>query len=187
MDSVGSARISPSKKRMKEARELEGPTKGLGNRQSARVCSLFNRELNDAVRGKCGLSSWFAICLPSNDPEEVTFPDAAENAEIVGRWKKRKTYAATEQGASRPINRSLILGRSARKREEERGETFENRQGESSREIVEALSRGFVVSSAKEEGVPSEGKGEGEGVSEGDRAVFSLGLATRVERTVSAR
>ena len=31
---------------------------------------------------------------------------------------------------------------------------------------------------------PSGGKGEGEGVSEGDRAVFSLGLATRVERTV---
>lgn len=55
------------------------------------------------------------------------------------------------------------------------GDTFENRQGESSREIVEAL---VALSCPRQKKSPLGGKGEGEGVSEGDRAVFSLGLAT---------
>ena len=91
-DSVGSARISPSKKRMKEKRagraDEEGPWKSSNSRQSVRVRSLFNREQNDAERGKRG-SPRLSICLPS-----VTIPRKRSPT----RRKTRKSRSSIEKG-----------------------------------------------------------------------------------------
>lgn len=167
--------VSSSKKRMK------AESKGLRNRRIA-VSPPFNRESRRRRRRALPLQSVCRVTIV----EKCSLEQRRKNAEIVWQWRKKKcdrlrktrlpllshdAYARTSRVAT--INRSLIS----------RSIGFTCLKIGKANLLPRNLSRGFVVSSAKEESTGREDRErEGEEVSEGCILVGSC--APRVERTV---
>lgn len=167
--------VSSSKKRMK------AESKGLRNRRIA-VSPPFNRESRRRRRRALPVQSVCRVTIV----EKCSLEQRRKNAEIVWQWRKKKcdrlrktrlpllshdAYARTSRVAT--INRSLIS----------RSIGFTCLKIGKANLLPRNLSRGFVVSSAKEESTGREDRErEGEEVSEGCILVGSC--APRVERTV---
>lgn len=165
--------VSSSKKRMK------AESKGLRNRRIA-VSPPFNRESRRRRRRALPVQSVCRVTIV----EKCSLEQRRKNAEIVWQWRKKKCDrlrktrlpllshdARTSRVAT--INRSLIS----------RSIGFTCLKIGKANLLPRNLSRGFVVSSAKEESTGREDRErEGEEVSEGCILVGSC--APRVERTV---